>query len=472
MLRLALALSLVIAALPARSLAQTSQCGWSALEGPAGNGVNGRVNAMAVYDDGSGEALYVGGQFTMAGDVPAISIAKWDGLDWSLLPTPEGILVNGEVNAMVVHDDGSGRGECLYVAGQFTLFGDMYAPRIARWDGTEWTDLNTGHILGFIYALCVFDDGLGAGPSLYAGGDFNYGYPEFQTIMRWDGSQWRPLAGPAGAMPTNDWVLCMDAFDDGSGPALYVGGHFTVVRGITVNRIARYDGFGWSALAGPVGTGMNSSVQTVRGFPHDVNGGPRLFAGGTFAQAGGIDVSRVAQWNGSQWAALSTPAGVGLPSHALSLGSFDDGTGNGPAMYVGGWFPFAGDVEVNGIARWDGTGWSALPGETEIGLPGGSVRCMQVWDDGLTDLGPALYVGGTITNAGGIPVSNIARWRNCTEQPCLPDLNGDGSVNFFDVQLFLNYYATGNLAADFNDDGALNFFDVQIFLNEYSAGCP
>lgn len=466
--RFSLALAAGLYAGPA--CAQTSQCGWSALEGLAGNGVDSQVKAMAVYDDGTGEALYVAGQFTMVGNVLVNYIAKWDGLDWSPLTSTGGVGVNHSVNAMLVHDDGSGRGECLYVAGQFSEAGGVYAPRIARWDGTEWSDLNTSGILGYIYTMAVFDDGLGAGPSLYVGGDFNYFYPEYQTIMRWDGTQWRPLIESTGVRPTNDWVLCLEAFDDGSGPALYVGGMFTTAGGLTVNRIARWNGFEWSNLSGPLGIGMNSSVRSLKGFPHAVNGGPGLFAGGSFPMAGGIEVNRVAQWNGSHWAALSTPAGVGLASQALSLGTFDDG--NGPAMYVGGWFTHAGDVEANGIARWDGSGWSALPGETEIGLPGGSIACMQVWDDGLTDLGPALYVGGTMTNAGGVPVSNVARWRNCIEQPCPPDLNDDGSLNFFDVQTFLNYYASGNLAADFNDDGALNFFDVQIFLNEYSAGCP
>ncbi len=41
-----------------------------------GAGVNGRVNAFATFDDGSGPALYVGGDFTRAGGAPASNIAK------------------------------------------------------------------------------------------------------------------------------------------------------------------------------------------------------------------------------------------------------------------------------------------------------------------------------------------------------------------------------------------------------------
>jgi hypothetical protein len=58
-------------------------------------------------------------------------------------------------------------------------------------------------------------------------------------------------------------------------------------------------------------------------------------------------------------------------------------------------------------------------------------------------------------------------------EPCAPDLNNDGVLDFFDAQAFLNAFGTGDLAtADLNNDGALNFFDVQIYLSLFSAGCP
>ncbi len=55
---------------------------------------------------------------------------------------------------------------------------------------------------------------------------------------------------------------------------------------------------------------------------------------------------------------------------------------------------------------------------------------------------------------------------------CAVDLNNDGQINFFDVQTYLNWYASGDLRADLIADGVINFFDVQSFLNAYSAGCP
>lgn len=54
---------------------------------------------------------------------------------------------------------------------------------------------------------------------------------------------------------------------------------------------------------------------------------------------------------------------------------------------------------------------------------------------------------------------------------CPADFNFDGSINFFDVQAFLQAFADGDLSADFAQDGELNFFDVQEFLNVFSGQC-
>ncbi len=56
--------------------------------------------------------------------------------------------------------------------------------------------------------------------------------------------------------------------------------------------------------------------------------------------------------------------------------------------------------------------------------------------------------------------------------PCMPDFNGDGTLDFADVQLFLNLFSAGSIAADVNGDGLYDFADVQMFLNAFSAGCP
>lgn len=56
--------------------------------------------------------------------------------------------------------------------------------------------------------------------------------------------------------------------------------------------------------------------------------------------------------------------------------------------------------------------------------------------------------------------------------PCPADRNGDGSLDFFDIQDFLNDFTAQDASADMNSDGSWDFFDVQSYLNLFSDGCP
>ncbi len=148
--------------------------------GPPGTGAG--ISVLAVFDDrsGGGPALYAGGSFTSAGGVTANHIAKWDGFSWSAL----GSGVDDEVEALAVFDDGSGGGPALYAGGAFTTAGGVGADRIAKWDGTSWLALGTGMNTT---VLAVDDDSSGAGPALYAGGDFTMSPAGDWYLARWQG---------------------------------------------------------------------------------------------------------------------------------------------------------------------------------------------------------------------------------------------------------------------------------------------
>ena len=56
---------------------------------------------------------------------------------------------------------------------------------------------------------------------------------------------------------------------------------------------------------------------------------------------------------------------------------------------------------------------------------------------------------------------------------CPVDINGDGFVNFFDIQLFITAFNAGDASiADWNGDGLVNFFDIQLYITDFNAGCP
>src|SRR6185436_15358386 len=68
---------------------------------------------------------------------------------------------------------------------------------------------------------------------------------------------------------------------------------------------------------------VDGHIQAFAEF--DDGTGPALFAGGTFANAGGVPAACIAKWNGATWSAL----GSGVAGNVNALVVFDDG--NGPA---------------------------------------------------------------------------------------------------------------------------------------------
>jgi hypothetical protein len=368
---------------------------WSPLGDGIGDGV---VNALAVYDDGTGPALYAGGTFTLAGGAPASCIAKWNGTQWSSVG--EGF--NGTVTCLRVHSDESG--SHLYAGGSFTASGASHVNRLAKWNGAEWEALGQGVDNGDVYALAVYDDG--AGPALYAGGTFTLaGGAPASCIAKWNGKVWSPL----GSGLLSGTVRALAVFDYGDGPVLCIGGSFSEVGGVRTSGVAAWDGASWCAIA-QSGQGQQFGVNVFSLVVHDDGSGPSLLVGNTGANwpLGTGYRNHVVKWDGVNVSWLSW--GIG-PANSLGL-SVNALCGHnelaGPALYVGGTFTTIGELRANGIARWDGARWGSLgDGVRRSSGSGGFVNSMATFDDGT---GPALYVGGEFDTAGGVPSANIAIW--------------------------------------------------------------
>jgi len=85
--------------------------------------------------------------------------------------------------------------------------------------------------------------------------------------------------------------------------------------------------------------------------------------------------------------------------------------------------------------------------------------------------GNLYVVGGNPTVTGSDP-GEIYRFSSGFAKDCGPaDRNGDGAVDFFDVQDFLNAFAAQDQSADIIDDDQWDFFDVQAYLNLFAQGC-
>ncbi|GEP46415.1 MBG domain-containing protein [Brevifollis gellanilyticus] len=414
-----------------------SDADWVSIS-PGMAGVDGTVSAIVV--DGSGN-LYVGGNFTRAGNVQASCIVRWDGSSWSALGSG---VQGGSVTSLAM------MGGHLYVAGAFSAAGDLEAQNIARWDGTTWSTLGSGLDLE-VYALAV------SGSALYVGGAFSSaGGKEAAGIARWSSGKWSPLgAGVSGVV--NAIAV--------RGSSVYAGGSFDRAGSVDAAHIARWNGSTWSAL----GSGTDYDITSLALI------GSTLYAGGSFTMAGDVEAANIAQWNGRAWSAL----GTGLDSVVYVLAVKDD------QLYAGGGFTSLGGEIPASVARWDGSTWTSVCSEVQGGIYalafqgnelhiGGSFdRTGDTWvgnisrykADAWSVVGPGinsyvyalavsgshLYAGGTFTQIGDVRADHIARWDGSTWSPLGSGLQGwmvsaitvDGS----DVYVGGDFHTAGDQSA-------------------------
>ena len=390
--------------------ATTTGAVWSALL----SGLAGGTGNELIID--SLNNVYVGGNFTSANSVPNTNrIAKWNGTAWSSLAG--GISGIGATSCSAVNVDSLNN---LYVGGLFNTLinnpGTIPANSIAKWDGTNWSaliDSSTGTpINGLQPASSCNTIGIDSLNNVYAGGTFTKLGDNSTTanrIAKWNptNSTWSTLGSGLGSICNA--IVCDSANN------VYAGGVFTTLGdGTPANYIAKWNGSSWSALIdSSTGTPINGLNSNVSALGIDSLG--NIYVGGGFTRTGpgvatgGIEVNRIAKWNPttSTWSALIDSSSgipiIGLNTNSV-LGLVIDSTDN---VYVTGTFTTTGTVTtpgivVNRIAKWNPntSTWTALgSGIPPVGGVGVDI-----------DSNGNVYVCGNFSSAGGNPANNIAKY--------------------------------------------------------------
>ncbi|MFU8861238.1 MAG: T9SS type A sorting domain-containing protein [Cyclonatronaceae bacterium] len=337
-------------------------------------GLNGYIADMVEHEG----SLYVAGRLTGADARMTNHIARWDGQQWHAL----GLGMNLEVSGLVIHN-----GE-LHAGGEFRMANGESMPGVARWDGGEWHRVGVSSPVGGVFSIASWKG------DLYIGGSFrNFGGKTYNKIARFDGTEWHDLNG--GVDPGQfDFgaVHALLATDD----YLYVGGSFTTAGGAPANRLARWDGETWEEIPSEI----NQTVFALAEWEG------HLYVGGQFTTPGAY----ITRWDGDTW----DQPGPGMSNQVFALYPAGD------VLYAGGIFFTIGGVQIPNAAKWDGTGWSGLGSG-----PGGRVST-------FASFGGLLYTGGSFTTVGGLPSNFIGAWSEGGPiQPAAmvlvspPDLSGD-----------------------------------------------
>ncbi len=327
--------------------------------------------------------------------------SAWGQCQGGFLPGQTRLSVDGTILASTTWDpDGpSGpQGEWLVVGGSFTTVGGVAARRLAAWDGTQWR--NIGDADAPVRALAVYNG------QLIAGGDFvTIGPVAAPRVAAFNGETWSSLQSGVSSTQTSSTVAVRAlAVHEGS---LIVGGSFETAGGTAATNIARWNGFGWSALG--LGLGPFSLVGVE---------GLLSWNGSIYACGNSVPVSR---WTGQAWVTISTS----MLNGGSAMVAYND------ALHVGGTFTLAGGVTVNGLARfnptsnaWEACGQSGVVGVSNAPISQtnpGVVRALSVFDG-------RLVVGGAFVSAGPLISANVGVWNGQQWESFARGIAATGSV--------------------------------------------
>ncbi|MBQ4915661.1 PQQ-dependent sugar dehydrogenase [Maribacter sp. MMG018] len=216
----------------------------------------------------------------------------------------------------------------------------------------------------------------------------------------------------------NGTIETMVESEDGS---IYVGGSFTNAGGVDVSNLAIINADGnWESFA----EGSNGTIYSLA-----IADNGDIFAAGDFTQIGGTNANNIAYWNGSDWYTLGD--GTNGPVAKIAF----DATGT---LIVGGVFTTADGITVNNIAQYKDGLWSALT-DSSTGIIGTNNEIRAIaFDENNT-----LYVGGNFDTAGGNEAARIAQWNGSNWSGL-----GAGTSGFVQaIVVHENYiYAGGNFA--------------------------
>ncbi|MEO8591039.1 MAG: PKD domain-containing protein [Flavobacteriales bacterium] len=152
----------------------------------------------------------------------------------------------------------------------------------------------------------------------------------------------------------------------------------------------------------PVGGGCSSSVYALEVFDE------QLFAAGLFTQAGSVNVNYLARWNGSAWSSVG-----GLIVYMAADGLYANDT----ALFIG---------DAGRVRYWNGTQLTTIPGVFNSDLYS------------MTHYHDTLFVGGFFSSMGGNPFPHVARLNGNTYENLTTGCNAQATfLTVFHDSLFV-----------------------------------
>jgi hypothetical protein len=370
-----------------------AQPNWKA----CGRGTLNHLEVQTLFGDSVSNRLLAGGTFMYilneSDTVLCVGQAAWDGMRWDSLAHRIQPIGGGSAQQtfwfLRFQDE-------LYSCGGYTFMTDQgtWNTSFARLNEAtqRWEALEC--INPAMSGLNTLVQKTPGATSMYATGysESLCGYPE-ACVYRYDGSafhEWEPWS----LIPdfSSNYVAYVFDFQG----LTYMNGVFANPIGTGYRYFMRYNGTAWEEVPG---WGNAYHIRDV--LIHD----DVLYVCGTFKQSTGAPGNLVAAFDGETWNDLDG----GLSLQAMPGGSTAwRMKWHNNHLYVGGVFDHAGGQQLNGgLAIWNGSQWSGLPGAFRTPHPNdpdiAMLRDLAFWRD-------SLYICGGFDQIDGQPINQVAQY--------------------------------------------------------------
>ena len=215
--------------------------------GKNGLNANGTVNTIVVDTMGN---VYAAGAFQNTSR--KYYVAKWNGRSWIELGSGANAL-NATAAITSITNDKAGN---VYATGGFISNGNYY---VARWNGTHWSNIGPANSCDKINSMVTDRAG-----NLYVAGNFKNTQGKCKDcVAKWDGSNWTELDTETPTLNANKSIntLIIDTEDN-----IYAAGNFDA-GGLNAPRyVAKWNGSSWTRIGQSAMTAViNAIVKAANG---------------------------------------------------------------------------------------------------------------------------------------------------------------------------------------------------------------
>lgn len=205
------------------------------------------------------------------------SLARWNGISWDSIAS-----LDGTITQYIEYQNE------LYIAGVFTNIGGIDAWGIAKWDGQNWSAIDTTKWNGAGMSTLGFYQG-----ELYVGGNFRNDDQSIADLAKFNGTTWEAVSN----YPFNTFSSGVNHLLEYNG-RLFVGGSFKKPQ-YPGNGVMAWNGTNWDDLNNGIwGIGDVAFINQFHIYKD------KLYAVGAFNTVGNIEANHIAVWNDTSWCGL------------------------------------------------------------------------------------------------------------------------------------------------------------------------